>query len=185
MRRTIRPMAMIVAVLAVVPLHAGPAGAGCCITSTHADADDVSGKLDLRRVGYVKQDPSSPMRVTVRTYPGWPARLLNKGSGNTLRVKLDVDPDPQADFTLTVKRVGGVLEVFVRSQDEVFESLPARHPDRRTIRFRIPGGDSSVNPSHGGLRIRAVSRFVASAECDPASGGAVCVDRAPDAGFGP
>jgi hypothetical protein len=177
MRAIIRPFAVALSAIAVLSV-AGPAAASCC-SVTHTDPNDVSGKLDLSSIGYAKAGVSAPMRVTVRTYPTWPSRLLQQRSGNRLRVVLDVDPDPEGDYVAAIRFRDGHLLAFIRGEGDAFEPTPVRRPNRRTARFTIPQG-APANPNHGGLGISARSRFIASPACDPASGGTICVDRAPD-----
>jgi hypothetical protein len=176
MRTPIRLFLIAICATAILWL---PGSAAAVVT----DPNDVSGKLDLSAVGYTKDGSASPMRVTVRTYPTWPSRLLRPGSENRLQVLLEVDADPERDYVARLRFRAGRLWASIRGEGQSFEPLKARRPNRHTARFTIPGS-SPPNPNHGGLRIAAASRFIASAACDPASGGTICVDRAPDSGFG-
>jgi hypothetical protein len=140
-----------------------------------SDPNDVAGRLDLRRLVLLKADASAPLRITVRTWGGWPARILAGSGENRLFVDLDVDQDGAADVRARVLRSGGRLVVRLIRSGEVVRRLSATHPSARRVRFTVPAG-APGNPS-GPVAAAARTRFRNGGACDP------CADRGPDAGW--
>lgn len=159
------------------------AAAACCLEAM-TDADEVDGKLDLRRLRYEKEGANAPVGIKVRTYEAWGPAVL-QGNENRLKVLFDSDDDGAADYRARIRRVVGTWAVYMdgvgEHEGEQFETLEARKPNARTVVFTIPGG-APMNEA-GTLEMRAVSRFTESVECDPGSGSTACVDRVPNAGW--
>lgn len=149
-------------------------------TDSVADADDVDGLLDLAVLKFTKDSAGAPLAVVVRTHDPWDNRVL-RDDVNQLLVLLDVNHDGTMDYRARIRKVGADLVVVIGS-GSIFEPLPASKPNMRSVRFVIPG-DSPPNPNGTAPDMRATSQFIESIECDPASGQAPCVDRAPDAGW--
>jgi hypothetical protein len=176
-RRLVGVVVLALGAVLTMPSFAVP---GTCCVEQVTDPQDVAGKLDLALLRYAKSGPNAPMKITVQTHEGWPPRVL-RPNVNRLRVLIDRNEDGTVDFRATIRRVEGELKVFIHGPGSSFEPLPARKPNPRTVRFTIPGS-SPPNPG-GFVDLAAISRFIESPPCDPASGGTACVDRAPNSGW--
>lgn len=149
----------------------------------HVDPDDTSGRFDLKRIVYFKAHRRAPMWVTIRTYPRWRSSDLAPFSGNAMRVFLEVDEDPEADYVAAIKFRKHRLVAVIRGEGQTCEPIRVRRPGRSALlAFRITGR-SPPNPIATDIGIAVKTEFISSLICDPASGGVLCVDRAPDAGF--
>jgi hypothetical protein len=174
---TLKRAIILASLVAVLILLVTAANAGCC-SASHLDPDDTPGRLDLKRITYIKDGTQAPMRVTIRTYQSWRSRYLTLFSGNAVRVRLEVDDDPEADYVAAIRFRKGLVAV-ISGEGRIFDPIRVRRPDLRTARFRIPG-QSPPNPNATDIGISAKTEFIASVTCDPASGGTLCVDLAPD-----
>lgn len=150
-----------------------PVGAGAAVTRT--DPEDAGGRLDIRRLGIVKDMSSGPLQITVTTWGGWSAKILRASSPNRLFVDLDTDLDGADDITIRILRSGERLVAEIRDSGQVLQELAVRRPSRRKVRFTIESG-SPANPP-GSVAAAARSRFRGGAACRP------CDDRAPDSGW--
>jgi hypothetical protein len=173
MRAVIRLVAMSMA--AALCLHALPAWAA---SGSITDPNDVHGRLDLARLSFIKPAGTAPFTITVRTYDPWPKRVL-RDHVNRLAVFIDTDGDGTKDYTARIRKSGAHLVANISGSGSSFEPLPVERPNRRTVRFTIPG-NSPPNPNGPAPHLRAYSVFIESLACDPASGHMPCVDHAPD-----
>src|SRR2546421_7959454 len=125
-------------VAAAMALQSAPASAQ---TGTVTDPNDVRGKLDLASLHFEKASAKSPLVIVLKTYETWRKAVL-RDHVNRLLVSLDVDKDGRPDFHARIKEIGGRLWVHIAGSGESFENLPAKKPDARTVRFKIPGSTS-------------------------------------------
>lgn len=170
-----------IALLAVLGLMLPAVPASAVERGRVLDADDVDGKLDLAKLRFYKPRKRSHIVITVKTHDPWGKRVLRLNV-NKLVVLLDVDRDGSRDYRARIRKAGNKLVVIISGSGEHFEPLPARKPNRRTVRFVIPG-DSPPNPVGPAPNMVARSRFIEDHACDPASGSPPCIDRAPDSGW--
>src|SRR5437764_47323 len=133
MRTTLRLVAM--AAVAGLCLQALPASAS---TGSTTDPNDVAGKLDLNTLSFTKSGKTAPLMITVTTYDRWRSRVL-RDHVNRLAVWIDTNHDGMRDFTARIKKTAGHLEVLISGSGSSFEPLPATRPNRKTVRFTIPG----------------------------------------------
>jgi hypothetical protein len=157
---------VVVAVLVVVSIP---------VAHAVRDADDVEGKLDLRRVHAEKEFPGGPLTITVATWLPWMDRVLRPSSNNRLRLLLDTDGDGHTDATARVIRSHGALVVDISVSGTVIEVVLAERPNGRSVSFSVPPG--AADPP-GDAHVAAKSTFRSGDECHPA-----CRDRVPDAGW--
>jgi hypothetical protein len=180
MIRNVLRFVLLLALAASSVAVGGPAWAGCCLEAM-SDGQDVDGRLDLARLRYDKSGSNAPMHVKIRTHESWKPSVL-EGHENKLRVIIDADEDGSADYRARIRRVEGQFAVYMSgSGGEQFETLTAHKPKPDSIRFTIPGG-APMNPG-GTVNMKAVSTFIETLACDPASGNPPCVDRVPNAGW--
>lgn len=170
-----------VAALTVLGLMLPAMPASSAERGTALDADDVDGRLDLAKLRFYKPGKKSHIVITVKTYEPWGKRALRLNV-NKLVVLLDVDRDGSRDYRARIRKAGKKLIVIISGSGENFEPLPARKPNRRTVRFVIPG-DSPPNPVGPAPNMAARSKFIEEHACDPGSGSPPCIDRAPDSGW--
>ncbi len=176
-----RMLRLTVALLAVLGLMLPAMPASAAERGSALDADDVDGKLDLARLSFYKPETNSHIIIRVKTHEPWGKRVLRLNV-NKLVVLLDVDLDGTRDYRARIKKAGTKLIVLISGSGENFEPLPARKPNRRTVRFVIPG-NSPPNPVGPAPNMVARSRFIEVQACDPASGSPACVDRVPNSGW--
>jgi hypothetical protein len=134
------------------------------------DPDDVSGKLDFKRLSATKRRRVDNAIVTMTFHDGFRPRALKKP--NALFLWIDVNVDGNADFKGTIRftRRGILMEIDDLGGSDPFNPLPVFRLENDTYRVVLP----SRQPynTRGRKAFFATSRF-----CSP-----TCVtDRVPDA----
>ena len=94
---------------------------------------------DLELVKGVRTASGQPITFTVRVQAPFAKTVLGPAA-NWVKVFLNVDGDANVDFVGTIKKTGRTLSVVFRGQGDNFEALPVQRPNRRTMRFTVPGG---------------------------------------------
>jgi hypothetical protein len=142
------------AVFVAVLLALLPTAAGAVSFVQVTDPNDVPGKLDLELVKGVRTASGQPITFTVRVQAPFAKTVLGPAA-NWVKVFLNVDGDANVDFVGTIKKTGRTLSVVFRGQGDNFEALPVQRPNRRTMRFTVPGGAARAERS--GLDDRPVA----------------------------
>jgi len=160
------------AVFVAVLLALLPTAAGAVSLVQVTDPNDVPGKLDLELVKGVRTASGQPITFTVRVQAPFAKTVLGPAA-NWVKVFLNVDGDANVDFVGTIKKIGRTLSVVFRGQGDNFEALPVQRPNRRTMRFTVPGG-APLAPN-GPVSMIVQSHYVNATSC--AKG---CLDVAPN-----
>ena len=165
--RIARRAVSVAVLLALLPTAAG---AGSFVQVT--DPNDVPGKLDLELVKGVRTASGQPITFTIRVQAPF-ARTVLGPAANWVKVFLNVDGDANVDYVGTIKKTGTTVSVFFRGQGDNFEALAVQRPNRRTMRFTVPGG-APLAPN-GPVSMVVQSHYVNATSC--AMG---CLDVAPN-----
>jgi hypothetical protein len=133
------------------------------------DPDDVSGKLDFKRLSATKRGRVDNAIVTMTFHDGFRPQALKKP--NALFLWIDVNIDEDADFKGTIRftRRGILMEIDDLGASDPFNPLPVFRLENDTYRVVLP----SRQPynTRGRKAFFATSKF-----CSP-----TCVaDRVPD-----
>jgi hypothetical protein len=159
------------AVFVAVLLALLPTAAGAAFVQV-TDPNDVPGKLDLELVKGVRTASGQPITFTVRVQAPFAKTVLGPAA-NWVKVFLNVDGDASVDYVGTIKRTGRTLSVFFRGQGDNFDALPVQRPNRRMMRFTVPGG-APLAPN-GPVSMIVQSHYLNATSC--ARG---CLDVAPN-----
>jgi hypothetical protein len=136
------------------------------------DPDDVTGKLDFKRLSATKRRRVDNAIVTMTFHDGFRPQALKKP--NALFLWIDVNVDEDADFKGTIRfsRRGILMEIDDLGGSDPFNPLPVFRLEHDTYRV--------VLPSRQPYNTRGAKAFFATSKfCSP-----TCVaDRVPDAGW--
>lgn len=165
--RLARRVVFVAALLALLPTAAG---AGTFVQVT--DPNDVPGKLDLALVRGFRAASGQPITFTISVQAPFAKADLGPAA-DWVKVFLEVDADPNADYIGTIKRTGATLSVFFRGEGNSLEPLPVSRPNLRTMRFTVPGG-APLAPN-GEVKMIVESHYVNATSCSMG-----CLDVAPN-----
>jgi hypothetical protein len=136
------------------------------------DPDDVTGKLDFKKLAASKRSRRTSAVVTMVFFEGFRVQALKKPNG--LTVGIDVNVDGNQDFRGTIHYTRGGL--FMKLDDlggsDPFNPLPVFRLAKDTYRVVLPSGQP-YNTS-------GKKAFFATSKSCPS---ACTRDRAPDAGW--
>jgi hypothetical protein len=136
------------------------------------DPDDVTGKLDFKRLSATKRRRVDNAIVTMTFHDGFRPQALKKP--NALFLWIDVNVDEDADFKGTIRftRRGILMEIDDLGGSDPFNPLPVFRLEHDTYRV--------VLPSRQPYNTRGTKAFFATSKfCSP-----TCVaDRVPDVGW--
>ena len=139
-----------------------------------ADGNDVSGKLDIRRVTQ-EHAASGPVVHTITTYGRWRSRAIAARRSNFFLFEFNTAGDRRPERVALVYRDHGVLRVAVLSRAGRFLGWgTATRPSARSISVAVP---RKLLGKPFGYRWKVFSVYFASGACR-----AGCVDRAPNTG---
>jgi hypothetical protein len=142
---------------------------------SRGDANDSASRLDIRLISE-NANARRGGALTIRTFGWWGNRYLRDDLPTNLRWRFDDGDDGDFDLVGKFRFTHGALRFFLRGTEtgNIYEPLPARRPDRRSVRVRF-AFDIEELPSN---RLSVVANsFDAGSGCsDP------CRDRAPNTG---
>ena len=162
-------LAQVTAVLVTLALILAPTVAS---GNDVRDPDDVSGKLDFKRLSATKRRRIDNAIATMTFHDGFRPQALKKP--NALYLWIDVNVDGNADFKGTIRstRIGILMEIDDLGGRDPFNPLPVFRLAHDTYRVVLP----SRQPynTRGRKAFYATSKYCST----------TCVtDRVPDAGW--
>lgn len=155
----------------LILLHPVP---GRADIQTISDANDVKGKLDIKKVTVAHVGNS--FRHTIVTYRGWKSALLVKG--NALVMAFDTDGDPnKVERWVVVQRSAKKLKAFLTNEKFIIlrDDLEVSHPNRRKTWVEVTRSMLSSPP---GYTWAGLSVYYGKDICKKG-----CVDAAPNDSF--
>ncbi|MDQ2982738.1 MAG: hypothetical protein M3R70_02265 [Actinomycetota bacterium] len=144
------------------------------VTTLLSDANDVSGRLDLRSAKAVTASDTLSMEITA--WGTWSSKALRANSKNRFTILYDVNNDRVADFTGRLVYGGGKLTLRLSGRGNSYEALPTRRPTPQSVSFVHPVDIMLPKPTQRRMQIAVVTKFVAKGACKRA-----CRDRMPNA----
>jgi hypothetical protein len=151
------------------------------LPASGASIDDppfAQGPLDLKRLIATKHDATAPLHLTLVTYEGWDASILDVSGSNRIFVLFDPDRSGQQNFRGEIFRRDGVLWMRITKPNGDFvQRVRAFHPEGNIVRATVPRG--LPNPDGHSWLAAAEEWFTAEGAC----AGDPCRDRIPDHGW--
>jgi hypothetical protein len=171
--RRLAPVAL--AVMLVVSVLAPPAAA-----AKAEDPNDVDGKLDIRLISF-KGAAGGTGTVKLKTQNPWGCKFLRQGVKTSLNWYFDDGEDGDNDLIGKFVCINAnsdnpklILKLHGPDTDNRYEPVPAKKPDKKTVKATFPFDLPEFESDHASAHAR--SKDAISEGCD------VCVDRAPDTG---
>jgi len=162
------PLAPVIAVLVALSLILAPTVAS---GNDVRDPDDVSGKLDFKRLSATKRRRIDNAIATMTFHDGFRPQALKKP--NALFLWIDVNVDGDADFKGTIRstRIGILMKIDDLGGRDQFNPLPVFRLAHDTYRVVLP--PRQPYNTRGRKAFYATSKYCST----------TCVtDRVPDAG---
>jgi hypothetical protein len=170
-----RIAAVPLAVVLVLSILAPPAAA-----AKEEDPNDAGGKLDIRLISF-KGQAGGTGTVKLRTQNPWGCKFLRRGVMTSLNWYFDDGEDGDNDLIGKFVCVNAnsdnpklILKLHGPDSDNTYEPVPAKKPDKKTVKVTFPFDLAEFESDHASAHAR--SKDAISQGCD------VCVDRAPDTG---
>ena len=103
------------------------------LPASGASIDDppfAQGPLDLKRLIATKHDATAPLHLTLVTYEGWDASILDVSGSNRIFVLFDPDRSGQQNFRGEIFRRDGDLWMWItKPNGEFVRRVRAFHPE--------------------------------------------------------
>jgi hypothetical protein len=151
------------------------------LPASGASIDDppfAQGPLDLKRLIATKHDATASLHLTIVTYEGWDASVLDVSGSNRIFVLFDPDRSGQRNFIGEIFRRDGVLWMRItRPSGEFVGRVRAFHPEDNIVKATVPHG--LPNPDGHSWLAAAEEWFTPEGAC----AGDPCRDRIPDHGW--
>jgi len=142
------------------------------------DPPFAQGPLDLKRLVATKHDATAPIHLTLVTYEGWDASILDVSGSNRIFVFFNPDRSARQDFIGEIFRRDGVLWMRITNRSGDFvQRVRAFHPEDNIVKATVPRG--LPNPDGHAWLAAAEEWFTAGGACS----GDPCRDRVPDHGW--
>jgi hypothetical protein len=172
-----RSAALAFALTLVVSLLASPASAA----EQAEDPNDTGGQLDIRLISF-KGAAGASGTVKIKTQNPWGCKYLRQGVKTSLNWYFDDGEDGDNDLIGKFVCINAnsnnpklILKLHGPDSDNHYEPVPAKKPDKKTVKATFPFDLAEFESEHASAHARSSDAI--GEGCDPK-----CVDRAPDTG---